>query len=1015
MAEILGIVSGSITLLDTAYKALECFIDAYNAPKEQLKLLAEMSTVRPMLVELERRVQANPSSPILAQMKEPLKTFKTSMAQLTEKLSEGQTLPLQKRLTWSWIKKEAGTYLNEFERIKSSISIWLSMYTGDVVQTGHQAQEQQFSRIRAQINDANSEHQKADRDHHNEHALQHRQLESILNQTNDAHREQQQDNAVAMHDQIMRWITPLNFFQRQELIFETQQTGTGEWLLADTQFQNWLSSSGEVLWCRGIPGAGKTVLASMVVHHLRAQKNNTGVAGIYLDHKNTEAQTIRDLFASLWQQLAVDKPIPAAVAKLHNHHRKRGTKPSLDEVLEILRSAIAECSKVYFVVDALDEYPELQRDIFLEHLSAAMEGAAVNLLLTSRPHITLHPYFPNTPPLEIRANEGDLYQFVDEYIRKSRNLSKHVGARPELREEIRTKIVSNSDGMFLVPKLHLDYLNEKKTVKALRDALQQSPKGLTNLYDQAMERIRSDENEDNRNVARLALIWVANAKRLLSVAEIQEALAVEHGARFLDPDSIWDIADVIAVCAGLIIEETPHVRLVHPTTQEYLDSIQTSQFPDAHAIIASTCFTYLSFDCFSSLRLVPLYRWQAKSLVVHNPLLAYAPYCLIHASGEPELVLYDEIEKFLAHAPQWRQFWSNFRNLHFPPWNYRHWPSLPSPLWIAAASNLPKVFLQLFADSEDPTTHGGPDMLFVAADCGHLDMVRLLVSDLDVPSCDRSKALWPAAYRGHEPVVKLLLEHGAQPDIIGDFGETALHAAASEGHISIIDTLSRHGADVNATTPRGVTALMEASDRGNVAVVRRLIEYDADINQLNLDPESEHANALQAAAQKGNLEVVRLLVENGADVNLQGGPYGTALHAAWDGGQDGNFRFLLANGADVNVVGSAGTILHVLCSTRQEHPLFPMLEELVSLLIKKGANVDIGGRHGTPLGCASFYGRDRLCRILIENGADVHRRWKDDDGIGCNAVWLAERRGHAACVRLLKDKIQSTREGKSQL
>lgn len=306
-------------------------------------------------------------------------------------------------------------------------------------------------------------------------------------------------------------------------------------------------------------------------------------------------------------------------------------------------------------------------------------------------------------------------------------------------------------------------------------------------------------------------------------------------------------------------------------------------------------------------------------------------------------------------------------------------------------------------------------MLFVAADCGHLDMVRLLVSDLDVPSCDRSKALWPAAYRGHEPVVKLLLEHGAQPDIIGDFGETALHAAASEGHISVIDTLSRHGADVNATTPRGVTALMEASDRGNVAVVQRLIEYDADVNQLNLDPESEHANALQAAAQKGNLELVRLLVENGADVNLQG-PYGTALHAAWDGGQDGNFRFLLENGADVNVVGSAGTILHVLCSTRQEHPLFPMLEELVSLMIKKGANVDIeGGRYGTPLGCASFYGRDRLCRILIENGADVHRRWKDDDGIGCNAVWLAERRGHAACVRLLKDKIQSTREGKSQL
>ncbi|KAF8207252.1 hypothetical protein K438DRAFT_1501581, partial [Mycena galopus ATCC 62051] len=116
-------------------------------------------------------------------------------------------------------------------------------------------------------------------------------------------------------DQIMQWITPLNFFVRQQSIFEIHQAGTGEWLLADTlafklSFRDWRSNSGKVLWCRGIPGAGKTVLASMVVHHLRvevsAQNDNVGVACIYLDHKDTEAQTVRDLLASLWKELVVD-------------------------------------------------------------------------------------------------------------------------------------------------------------------------------------------------------------------------------------------------------------------------------------------------------------------------------------------------------------------------------------------------------------------------------------------------------------------------------------------------------------------------------------------------------------------------------------------------------------------------------------------------------------------------------------------------------------------------------------
>jgi len=53
-----------------------------------------------------------------------------------------------------------------------------------------------------------------------------------------------------------------------------------------------------------------------------------------------------------------------------------------------------------------------------------------------------------------------------------------------------------------------------------------------------------------------------------------------------------------------------------------------------------------------------------------------------------------------------------------------------------------------------------------------------------------------AAERGHLDVVKLLLEHGADPNVQDDEGETPLHhAAAWRDNVDIVRLLLEHGAD----------------------------------------------------------------------------------------------------------------------------------------------------------------------------------------------------------------------------
>ncbi|KAJ7445349.1 hypothetical protein B0H11DRAFT_2087331 [Mycena galericulata] len=68
-------------------------------------------------------------------------------------------------------------------------------------------------------------------------------------------------------DIILNWFSPINFFLRQADISQMRVKGTGGWLLEDPLFKQWESGCGSTLWCHGIPGAGKTVLACVHSPH----------------------------------------------------------------------------------------------------------------------------------------------------------------------------------------------------------------------------------------------------------------------------------------------------------------------------------------------------------------------------------------------------------------------------------------------------------------------------------------------------------------------------------------------------------------------------------------------------------------------------------------------------------------------------------------------------------------------------------------------------------------------------
>jgi serine/threonine-protein phosphatase 6 regulatory ankyrin repeat subunit A len=80
---------------------------------------------------------------------------------------------------------------------------------------------------------------------------------------------------------------------------------------------------------------------------------------------------------------------------------------------------------------------------------------------------------------------------------------------------------------------------------------------------------------------------------------------------------------------------------------------------------------------------------------------------------------------------------------------------------------------------------------------------------------------------GHEALVRLLLEKGADPESKDASGQTPLRWAVEKGHVAVARLLVEKGADPESKDVSGQTPLRRAAEKGHVAVARLLVEKGA--------------------------------------------------------------------------------------------------------------------------------------------------------------------------------------------
>ncbi|KAL8996311.1 MAG: hypothetical protein Q9169_004150 [Polycauliona sp. 2 TL-2023] len=208
--------------------------------------------------------------------------------------------------------------------------------------------------------------------------------------------EQTRQRSEADKQKALGTLSKLDFADRQNKIYSScykdDVAPPGQWFLTSQEFLSWREGRPWPLYCIGQPGAGKTVLSSIVIRHLqqycRAQGDSNGFAVlyVYLDHKETKSQSYSAIIRSILRQLLLAQDIASPEALRFIKDCQKGIIPSDDDVIELLQAIVSSSSmsRVYLIIDALDEFREEDRPKLLAKLTS-ISLKKLSLLITTRP------------------------------------------------------------------------------------------------------------------------------------------------------------------------------------------------------------------------------------------------------------------------------------------------------------------------------------------------------------------------------------------------------------------------------------------------------------------------------------------------------------------------------------------------------------------------------------------------------------------------------------------------------
>ncbi|KAH7173265.1 uncharacterized protein B0J16DRAFT_405639, partial [Fusarium flagelliforme] len=632
---------------------------------------------------------------------------------------------------------------------------------------------------------------------------------------------------------MLDWISSTDYIPQHNHLISRLQANSRRWLFNMAEYQEWEKQRGRTLFCPGDPGSGKTFTTAIVVETLQEQAQDNPdilITYVYCTYQAAD-QDVQGLLSSLLRNSLQQAPsIPEAIR--FQCDRKRAARQGLlrDETVKLLETLYHSFDKVTLLVYALDELPiEVSRP-FISGLLKLQRTCQLNMFLTSRhiPEIQQQFTKRGATVVEIRASDEDIHHFLQDSMLQ---LPRFVGRDLSLQNEIVKGITEASTGMFLLAELHLRSLKHKKSPRALRPSLEKLATGSNaydNAYEDSMARI-AGLGPESETLAKQALMIIVCAREALHTKDLTYALSVEPDSEALDYENIPDIGDVAGICAGLIIidKQSDIVKLVHKSAQEYFERNQSRWFPNASEVMARLCINFKSLAT-----LTPEFNRDIET--TWPPFWRYADINWTYHSQRANEA--DGVAQVLDG-------------------------NVNEDERLSSLQSLSNIAISLLATD----IFGGlPSALSNACRDGRHALEKRLARE--------DSLLVIAAANGDHVMVRILLRHGADPNVAGILGQTPLYIAARYGKQTVVALLLDQSSINPDCEYRWIkiqevcwTPLLAASYYGHKKCVRLLLDHA----KRNYRDETGR-NAACLAAEGGHVEVLEELLQ-WSDIELDPG------------------------------------------------------------------------------------------------------------------------------------------------
>ncbi|KAL7933255.1 hypothetical protein V8C35DRAFT_305329 [Trichoderma chlorosporum] len=388
--------------------------------------------------------------------------------------------------------------------------------------------------------------------------------------------------------------------------------GTGRWLLDSTTFIEWFHPQcliiPPLLWISGKPGAGKTILASLVVEEAQKLAPTPTVLYFYFKHGVSERDNILALSRSLLGQLLKQDRglLPIFYQKFCCSGEAVLTSTALME--ELLELGFGNCKSAYIILDGLDECPREQRKIVTQRFRQLVEdlpttdSQKLRCLFFSQDDGAARKDFSGLESIEVSVE--DTKHDIEEYCRiEAVKLKESLKMSDEQAGKIADTVAKSVEGLFLLARLIWANLSGHTSIARLEEELEPNvfPKGINDAYHRILDRISQETSPAAMEDTLMLLGWLVCAKRPLNWCDIQGMKSISLDEQLVDFERYGFGKNIKDICASLVETKSDGtIQFVHSTAKFFLIEYKVD-LPAEELKLACLCIDYLNLPAFRDL------------------------------------------------------------------------------------------------------------------------------------------------------------------------------------------------------------------------------------------------------------------------------------------------------------------------------------------------------------------------------------------------------------------------------